>query len=393
MGKQLDVNPIYEDFFFNEDRYAVLYGGAGSGKSYIAVQKIVIRVLSEENHRFLVVRKVARTLRASVFQLFKDVISSLDAMENFVINKTDLTITNTLNNSQILFIGMDSEEKVKSIAGITSLFLEEASELSESEFSQLNLRLRGESKFYKQIILAFNPVSTRSWLKQYFFDNPKKDTYILKTTYRDNRSIDSDYVAVMESLKESNYSLYQVYGLGLWGVLRGVIYPKFTEIDKMPEITFDHYGIGVDFGYTDPSTATICAIHGDNLYIDEVVYQSGLITREIIEMLPKETYIYCDAAEPDRITEMRRAGLWAEKGIKDVIAGINRVKSYNIFVTKQSVNLIRDLQTYSWKVDKDGNTLDAPNHLNSDGPDGIRYAVHSMTQDKAQTKTFVLPGL
>ena len=384
----MKVNPVYQEFFENKNRYAILYGGAGSSKSYSIVQKMVMRILSEENHRFLIARKVATTLRVSVFQLFKDIISSIDMLHKFKINKSDMTITNLSNNSQLIFFGLDDVEKIKSIAGITGIFIEEASEISQADFEQLNLRLRGETQYYKQIILAFNPISVTNWNKIYWFDNPKEDSYILKTTYLDNYFIDEEYRKVLESLKHSNYDLFKVYALGLWGTLRGVIYPKFTEIDEMPKIKFDDYGIGVDFGYTDPTAAVECGIAGNDLYLNELIYDTGLITKDIISKLPKETYIYCDAAEPDRIKEMTLDRLWAEGGIKDVMAGINRVKSYNIHITRSSVNVIRDMQTYSWKQDRDGNELDVPDHFHSHAPDAIRYMVATVTLGKENPLTF-----
>ena len=95
---KLQANKSHKAIFEDENRFLIVYGGAGSGKSVAVMQKILIRVLSEENHRFVIARKVARTLRVSVFQLFKDLISSLDLEDNFKINKTDMTITNIKNN-------------------------------------------------------------------------------------------------------------------------------------------------------------------------------------------------------------------------------------------------------------------------------------------------------
>lgn len=310
----------------------------------------------------------------------------------FNINKSEMTITYKYTNSTIIFLGVDDVEKLKSIAGVTSVFVEEATELTADEFTQIDLRLRGETQYYKQIMLAFNPISTSNWVKKHWFDEIKEDSLVVKTTYLDNNYIDEQYKSVLDGLKATNYDLYKVYALGEFGVLKGVIYPKYTEINRMPD-DLDVHGVGIDFGYTDPMAVVECGIKGNNLYLNELVYESGLITRDIIPKLPKDVHLYCDAAEPDRIQEMRRAGLWASPGIKDVMAGINRVKSYNIFVTSSSVNVIRDLQTYSWKEDREGNQLDIPNHMNSHSPDAIRYFVHTATQGKVETHTFNLPGL
>ena len=303
-----------------------------------------------------------------------------------------MLISCSLTSGTILFLGLDDREKIKSIAGVTSVFIEEATELNEEDFNQIDLRLRGETPFYKQIILAFNPISVTNWNKKYWFDEPKTNSLVVKTTYLDNDYIDEGYRDVLMSLKQSNIDLYKVYALGEWGILKGVIYPDFIEIDEMPK-EFEFHGLGVDFGFTDPLSVTECGIRGNDLYLNELIYETGLITRDIIPKMPRDIPIYCDSAEPDRIQEMKRSGLWAMPGIKDVMAGINRVKSYNIYVTKNSVNIIRDLQTYSWKEDKNGKQLDIPNHLNSHSPDGIRYFVHTATQEKMKTQTFRVPGI
>ncbi len=388
----IEVNKAYKPFFENEDRYVVLYGGAGSAKSYSVIQKIIMRILSEENHRFLIVRKVARTLRVSVFQLFKDVISVLDLMGQFKINKSDMTITNLKNNSMLLFFGLDDVERLKSIAGITGIFIEEASEVAQGDFEQLNLRLRGETKYYKQIILAFNPISVTSWLKKYFFDSGVNNCFILKTTYKDNRFIDEEYKKVIESLRYSNYDLYKVYGLGEWGVLKGVIFPKITIVDEMPE-GLENVGVGIDWGFVDPTVIVKGGFIGNDLYLDEILHRTGMVTREIIKYIPREEYCYADNAEPDRIEECRRDGLWVQPANKEVMAGINRVKSFNIHITKRSSNLIRDFQTYSWKQDREGNQLEIPDHFHSDGCDAVRYYVHTATQGRASPSTTYIKGI
>ncbi len=158
----------------------------GSGKSYTTAQKLLLRILTEENHRILVVRKVAKTLRVSVFQLFRDLIGQLGLYDEFNINKSDMTITYKKNNSQLLFFGLDDIEKLKSIQGITSIWIEEASECDRGDILELNRRLRGHTPYYKQIIITFNPISHLHWLKEHFFDTQADNVQIYKTTYLDN---------------------------------------------------------------------------------------------------------------------------------------------------------------------------------------------------------------
>ncbi len=387
-----NTNDKYVPFYKDEHRYLVLYGSAASGKSYFIAQKILYRILTEKNHRVLIVRKVARTLRHSVFQSIVDLISQWKLTKLFHINKSEMTITYANTKSTIIFLGVDDVEKLKSIAGVTFVFIEEATELTADEFHQINLRLRGETEYYKQIMLAFNPISINNWVKKHWFDEVKKDSLVVKTTYLDNRYIDEQYKEVLNSLKETNYELYKVYALGEFGVLKGVIYPKITIVDEMPE-GLENVGIGIDWGFVDPSVVVKGGFIGNDLYLDELLHQSELITREIIKYIPKEIHCYADSAEKDRIVECKRAGRWVDPAVKEVISGINRVKSYNIHITKRSFNLIKDFQIYSWKRDKEGNELEVPNHLHSDGCDAVRYFVHTSTQDKVKTQSFRLSGI
>jgi len=370
----------------------VLYGSAASGKSYFIAQKIIYRILTENNHRFLIVRKVARTLRHSVFQSIIDILSQWKIIKLFKINKSEMTITYAPKNSSIIFLGVDDVEKLKSIAGVTSVFIEEATELTIEEFHQIDLRLRGETENYKQIMLAFNPISINNWVKKHWFDTIQEDALVVKTTYLDNRYIDEQYRNVLEALKHSNYELYKVYALGEFGLLKGVIYPQITIVDEMPE-GLENVGFGADWGFVDPSVIVMGGFKGNDVYLDELLHRTGMLTREIIKYMPKETYGYADSAEKDRIVECQRAGLWVQPAIKEVTAGINRVKSYNIHITRRSVNLIKDFQVYSWKQDKNGNELEVPDHFHSDGCDAVRYFVHSATQDKVSAHTFNLEGL
>lgn len=206
--------PLYAD----THRYLVLKGGGGSGKSIFAGRKIIERCISEDNHRILVCRKVARTLRESCFQQLRQQLSEAYPEIQVTINQSDMGIYFPHNRSRILFAGLDDVEKLKSIYAITGIWIEEASELLESDFDQLDIRLRGETRYYKQIILSFNPISITHWLKRRFFDDPPKTATLSETTYKDNRFIDDEAKRVLEAFKNTDPYYYDVYCLGHWGV-------------------------------------------------------------------------------------------------------------------------------------------------------------------------------
>jgi phage terminase large subunit len=218
------TNPIYYPLYKDKERYLVLYGGAGSGKSVFVSQKMIFRMLTEKNHKFLVVRKVAKTLRESTYSLLKGIISDWGMSALFEENKTDMTITCKLNGNKIIHAGLDDVEKVKSIHGITGIWIEEASELDQQDFQQLDLRLRGHTTNYKQIMISFNPISSLHWLKTVFFDNHKENTTVSHSTYLNNLFIDDAYRQVLEDMKDQDEYYYMVYALGEWGIVGKTIF-------------------------------------------------------------------------------------------------------------------------------------------------------------------------
>ena len=244
-------NLSHKPFFEDENRFVISYGGAGSAKSYSTGQKLLTRIIDEENHKILVVRKVATTLRVSVFQLFKDIIYSMNLAEDFKINKSDMTITNIHNNSMLLFFGLDNIEKLKSIQGITTIWIEEASETEQGDIMELNRRLRGNTSYYKQIIITFNPISHLHWLKAHFFDNPASTASIYKTTYLNNSFIDEEYKQEIEDIKNYDEQQYRIYALGEWGVLNeNIIHHKYKYLEHGSNKTvhdFHSLHIGIDF--------------------------------------------------------------------------------------------------------------------------------------------------
>lgn len=275
-------NDTFLPLFRDRKRFLVLKGGAGSGKSYFVADKLIYRCLAEQDkvqkHRFLVCRKVARTLRQSCFELIVSRISKLGFAELFRYNRSSMEIT-CRNGNMMLFSGLDDVEKLKSIYDITGIWGEEASEFEVEDIRQLNLRLRGQSPYYKQIILSFNPISYSNWLRgEYFTDPPRADTTIHNSTYRDNKFIDDAYKAQLESYKELAPYYYQVYVLNEWGSAAGACFPEFRN-NPNPERAWTHvihpFAIpdnwriyrSFDFGYSKPfSVGWWAADHDGRVY-------------------------------------------------------------------------------------------------------------------------------
>lgn len=210
-------NAGFLPLFECESRYLVLKGGGGSGKSIFAGRKLLERAVSEPGHRFLVCRKVARTLRESCFAQLRGQIAEHYPDCGAVVNRGDLRIA-FHNGSEILFAGLDDVEKLKSIYDITGIWIEEASELLEADFNQLDIRLRTKSPYYLQMILTFNPISITHWLKARFFDRRDPRATVHESTYRDNRFLTREAVETLEAFRETDEYYYMVYCLGQWGV-------------------------------------------------------------------------------------------------------------------------------------------------------------------------------
>ena len=215
------TNDCFYRLYFDQNRYLVLVGGGGSGKSVFAASKTVYRCMTEPGHRILVVRKVKETLRDSVFAELVSCIDRWGMRELWQIPKgrSSEIYLKCLNGSEILFFGLDDVEKRKSIQGITGIWVEEASEIDPGDFRQLNIRLRGQTKHKKQMVLSFNPIYKGHWLEGEFL-NPdwssrKKEATTHHSTYKDNRFLDEENKAVLEAFKETDEYYYTVYCLNL----------------------------------------------------------------------------------------------------------------------------------------------------------------------------------
>ena len=220
-------NPLFYPYLQDDThRYLLFYGGAGSGKSVFAVQRFLYRLLTKPLCNVLVVRAVAGANRDSTYALFRQMIGRWGLGGLFTCKESDLRIT-CVNGNSVIFKGLDDREKLKSVTfqkgELTEVWVEEASEIQEEDFNQLDVRLRGKGT-QKQIVLTFNPVSVLHWLKLRFFDREDPRAAVLKSTYKDNRFLDQDYKQTLESYKDTDPYYYAVYCLGQWGVLGQTIF-------------------------------------------------------------------------------------------------------------------------------------------------------------------------
>ena len=382
---------------YDKSRHLLLKGGAGSGKSHFVAQKHILRILDGYEvgkvHKFLVLRKTQPSARNSVYELFKRYLAKWKLLGNICTEQSSRMSFNFSNGSQIMCGGLDKPEKLNSIEGITGMWFEEAVEFTESDITQVNLRMRGQLPSYKQTTYSFNPVNKQSHLYERFYANGDVDGCRYdSSTYTDNPYIDEEYKRELEDLINRDKVYYDVYCRGEWGVLGGLIYHIGKDYDIMPyqlfPKEFDDVCFGLDFGFNNPSALVMVGIYDDELYVKELLYESGLTNTALIKKLGSvipERYrgsvIYADSAEPARIEEINEAGYTCEPADKSVKDGIDYLRSKKKHISRRSVNLIDEMGLYKHKQDRSGEYLDEPVKFKDHAVDALRYGAYTSRVD------------
>ena len=384
---------IYDNLFDYGHFIEVWYGGASSGKSHGVVQKVVLKACQKWPYprKVLWLRKVDRTIKDSIFADVLDCLSRWQLLPLCKVNQTNYTIT-LPNGSQFLFKGMQDPERIKSIKGLSDVVMEEASEFTLDDYTQLTLRLREPKHRQRQLFCMFNPVSKVNWTyKQWFAPDAEYDpsrVAVHHSTYKDNRFLDADNIATIEALKKNNPAYYKIYTLGEFATLDKLVFPTYEKrrlhADALAEIPSL---FGLDFGYVnDPSAFIHVKVDekAKTIYCIEEYTKKGLLNGEIAKAIKQLGYskevIIADAAEQKSIAELKRNGILrirpAKKGPDSVIQGISFMQQYHIVVDDRFVNLIEELDNYTYQKDRKTNEyinkpVDSYNHV----IDAIRYAL------------------
>lgn len=415
------VNPIFWNFFEDKSRVRVSYGGAGSGKSFSAFQEIIYKIISEPGHNYLVCRKVHATNKTSTYSLLVQLINQMGLSSVFKINKTDMSFTVKDTEYMIVLKGLDDIEKIKSFTfpqGIlTDIVIEEASEINQKDFDQLNVRLRGirmgeQINIPFQITMLLNPIINTHWIKREFIDlrSYQKDktvkgkkikgmpVLILKTTYLDNDFIDEDYKSVLEGYKDIDYEFYRVYCLGEWGTFGNIIFTNWS-FDKCPytEDEFDAIYVGQDFGYIHPQVISKIGFKDGVMYSYNELCAYEKYNKQIIELneefdiLHKGERAICDSEAPDKIAEWVNNGygaIKAKKGKGSVLRGIDFIKAQKwVIDDSKCPRLAQEVQVYHRKEDKDGNTVEEEVDLMNDAIKAHMYALEPLSRMRGKPST------
>ncbi|NQO19286.1 PBSX family phage terminase large subunit [Streptococcus suis] len=365
------------------------YGGASSGKSHGVIQKVVYKACKDWKYprKVLFLRKVGSTVYDSIFEDVKQCLESWDLLDKCKVNNSAYRIE-LPNGAQFIFKGLDNPEKIKSIKGISDVVMEEASEFTLDDYTQLTLRLRDRKHKQKQIYLMFNPVSKVNWVFNAFFVKRPKNTVIYQTTYKDNRFLDDVTRENIEELANRNEAYYKIYALGEFATLDKLVFPKYEKrlLNKDKLAHLPSY-FGLDYGFiNDPSAFLHVKIDDENrkLYILEEYVRKNLTNDKIAEAIQSLGYgkeeIRADSAEKKSNQELRNRGISrvidALKGPGSVMQGIQYILQYDIVVDERCVKTIEELENYTWKKDKKTNEyinepVDSYNHC----LDAVRYAI------------------
>jgi phage terminase large subunit len=378
----------------NSTRYFLITGGRGSSKSF-SVNTFLCLLLIEGGHRVLFLRQTLTSAYLSIIPEFLEKIELLGLEELFEITKTEIICKST--GSAILFRGIQTGSKnntanLKSLQGITTLVIDEAEEVySEAIFDKIDFSVR-QKGVQNRVILILNPVTKENWIYQRYFEQSgvnagfngvKGNVTYIHTDYRDNiKHLDNSFLEQVELLKDRNPAKYEHQILGGWlDKAEGVIFSNWM-IGPFVDTGYTLYGS--DFGFSlDQTTLVHIAIDkaAKKIYLKECLYKTRMTTSDIIQAYQQcgTSLIVADSAEPRLIDEVAKTGInikGAVKGPGSITAGIALMQDYQLVVTEDSVNLIKELNNYVWNDKKSGVPVDAFNHL----LDGARYGISELLQ-------------
>lgn len=395
--------PLLNDY---SHRWEIYKGSAGSGKSHFITQKIIIKALREKR-RVMICRRYGTTMRNSVFKLFKDVIESFKITHLTRIKESDMSIT-LPNGSEIIFVGLDNEEKLLSIAGITDVFIEEVYEVPKEIVDQLNLRMRGKAP-NQQIYMAFNPISAKHWLYDFCEGSTRPESSIYsQSTFRDNPFLPDEYVKALEDMYRTNPNKARVFCDGNWGAdVEGLVYKNHVlsdfDINELIKQGLE-VRVGIDWGFVDPTTVVVSLFDKSKkeIYIIGEFYKRGATLEEIkdgiIQLGISKQKMYCDGAEPDKVDYLRRNGfnaVSAKKGAGSVKAGISFLQDMKIICHESCVNVAAELENYVYLKDKKTGQYieDSYDHDFSHTMDALRYSYSDLYSAARLTSAKLMLGI
>ena len=352
-------------------RIKIIQGGTSAGKTFGILPVLIDKAARHEGIEISVVAETIPHLRRGALKDFLKIMKWTGRFFEDRFNKSLLRYE-FANGSVIEFFSADDSSKLRG-ARRDILYINECNNVTFDSYNELAIRTR------KEVYLDFNPAN-EFWVHTELKDEPDSDFLIL--TYKDNEALDQSIIDQIEKNKEkaktSTYwaNWWKVYGEGQLGMLEGVVFSNWKQIDTIPKEA-KLLGIGLDFGYTNDPTAII-EIYNYNgqRIVNELSYQTGLLNSDIAKLLPKNVVVYADSSEPKSIDEIKRYGITIKgvtKGKDSINYGIDVIQRNEYLVTSNSQNLIKELRSYVWDTDKQGKRLNKPIDFNNHAIDAFRY--------------------
>lgn len=352
-------------------RVKIIQGGTSAGKTFGILPILIDKCAKEKGLEVSVVAETIPHLRRGALKDFLKIMRWTNRYFDDRFNKTLLRYE-FANGSSIEFFSADDASKLRG-ARRDILYINECNNVTFEAYNELAIRTK------REVYLDFNPAN-EFWVHKELKDEPDTDFIIL--TYKDNEALDESIVTQIEKNRDkaatSSYwaNWWRVYGLGEVGSLEGVVFNNWKEIDTIPKEA-KLIGIGLDFGYTnDPTAAIEIYNYNGTRIINELVYRTGMVNSDIAKILPSGIIIYADSSEPKSIEEIRRQGKTIKgvtKGADSINYGIDVMQRQDYLVTKQSTNLIKELRSYCWDVDKQGQRMRKPIDHYNHAIDALRY--------------------
>jgi len=374
---EINTTITFENLLDAKNRITHHIGGTRSGKTYAIIQFLIVEAL-QTPQTITIVRKTIPSLKKTVMKDFKDILLGLGIWNEDRMNIADRIYTFD-NGAVVQFINTDDPDKLRGLKS-DRLFIDETNEVDEDAFFQLSIRTTGK------IILAYNPtISPYHWLRQ------MQDCDRFTTSYRDNPYLPKEMVKSIEDLQHKNPKLWKIYGLGEYAANDKAIY-QFEVVD---DFDAEFVAFGLDWGYGGDELGLVAVFkEGDNLYLEELIYEKGMVMKDIADRLEKlginKSYeIFCDSSEPRSIEELYRYGFNAKpvkKGPDSIRFGISVLQNYKLHILKTSTNLINEMYGYQYSVDKHGYTTDTPEGGLDHLLDAARYVAMMKLTQKAVRK-------
>jgi phage terminase large subunit len=363
-------------------RIAIHQGGARSGKTYSIIQVLCEFCKNNINKGFVIsiVRKTLPALKGSAYRDFIEILETQGWYDERLHNKSENTYT--LFGNIVEFLAIDQPQKVRGRKRHIC-FINEANELTYEEFFQLNIRTT-----YK-VIIDFNPSDEFSWIYDL---EARSDAKLFVSNFTQNPYLDKELINELALLEQADPDYWNVFGLGLRGKARNLVYNHWQLIDEMPGL--GDYCFAQDFGFNVPSATLKIEFFEGAVYWDEIIYAPKLITADLVNLYQQRGVepwdpLYCDSAAADSIEELKRAGFNALKSNKDVFEGINKVKSAPLYITKRSFNTIKEIKNYKYMLDSNTNKpTEVPLKFNDHAMDAGRYGTYTHQSLPKRAKSY-----